>query len=52
MSMGDEHRVSEDWQISNQVGAGTRSQQLNEELGLCRITTTHARYIESVEKVV
>jgi hypothetical protein len=47
MSMGDEHRVSEDWRISNQVGGGTRSQQLYEELGLCRIATTHASCIES-----
>jgi len=47
MSMGEEHRVSEDWRINNQVGAGTRSQQLNEELGLCRIATTHASCIES-----
>jgi hypothetical protein len=47
MSMRDEHRLSEDWRISNQVGAGTRSQELNEELGLCRITTTHASCIES-----
>jgi hypothetical protein len=46
MSMGDEHRAGEDWQIANQTGAGTRSQQLNEELGLRRITTTHARCIE------
>jgi hypothetical protein len=46
MSIGDEHRVSEDRRISNQLGAGTRSQQLNEELGLCRITTTHASCIE------
>jgi hypothetical protein len=46
MRMGDEHCASEDWQIGNQAGVGTRSQQPNEELGLCRITTTHARYIE------
>jgi hypothetical protein len=46
MSMGDEHRVSEDWRISNQGGGGTRSLQLHEELGLCRITTTHTSCIE------
>jgi hypothetical protein len=28
-------------------GRGTRSQQLNEELGLCRLATTHASCIES-----
>jgi hypothetical protein len=47
MSMGDEHCVNGAWRISNQVGAWTRSQQLNEELGLCRITTTRASCIES-----
>jgi len=39
--------VFKDWQISNQVGAGTRSQQLNDELGLYRIATTSSNCIES-----